>query len=62
MPIAALLKQFHSLACYAPVSAPCYRQKSTRYHFLNRNRAKYSVRRHDSLCVGKAGRQALPSR
>ncbi|MBL6986420.1 MAG: hypothetical protein ISR72_05115 [Methylobacter sp.] len=43
MPIAALLKQFHSL-CYAPDSAPCYRQKSTRYHFLNRNRnrAKYT--------------------
>ncbi|MBL6986271.1 MAG: hypothetical protein ISR72_04345 [Methylobacter sp.] len=36
MSIAALLKQFYSL-----VSAPCYRQKSTRYHFLNRNRAKY---------------------
>ena len=28
-------------ACYAPISVPYYRQKSTRYKFRIRNRAKY---------------------
>ena len=29
------------VACYAPISAPCYRQKSTRYKFRIRDRVKY---------------------
>jgi len=30
------------IASYAPVSAPCYQQKTTRTIFRNRNRAKYT--------------------
>jgi len=29
------------VASYAPISAPCYRQKSTRYKFRIRGRVKY---------------------
>ena len=33
---------WHTVACYAPVLVPCSRQKSVRYKFRIRDRAKYS--------------------
>jgi hypothetical protein len=32
---------FLPIACYAPISAPCYKQKSSRYNIRIRDRAEY---------------------
>ncbi len=37
------LLSWHTVACYAAISAPCYRQKSVPYKFRIRDRAKYSL-------------------